>query len=66
MTTRIDRRFADLRASELPGKVSDRSTLILPLGAIEQHGPHLPYSTDLLVAEAAGVPLLAMSAWFTS
>lgn len=22
-----------------------------PLGAIEQHGPHLPYNTDLLVAE---------------
>ena len=48
------RRLADLRASELPGRVSDRSTLILPLGAIEQHGPHLPYSTDLIVAEAAG------------
>lgn len=47
------RRLADLRASELSGKVSDRSTLILPLGAIEQHGPHLPYSTDLIVAESA-------------
>ena len=47
------RRLADLRASELPGRVTDRSTLVLPLGAIEQHGPHLPYSTDLLVAEAA-------------
>lgn len=47
------RRLADLRASELPGKVSDRSTLILPLGAIEQHGPHLPYSTDLIVAQSA-------------
>jgi creatinine amidohydrolase len=48
------RRLADLRASELPRRVSDRSTLVLPLGAIEQHGPHLPYSTDLIVAQAAG------------
>jgi creatinine amidohydrolase len=48
------RRLADLRASELPGMVSSRSTLVLPLGAIEQHGPHLPYSTDLLIADAAG------------
>ncbi|MSX80712.1 MAG: creatininase family protein, partial [Actinobacteria bacterium] len=47
------RRLADLRASEFPGRVSDRSTLVLPLGAIEQHGPHLPYSTDLLVAQSA-------------
>ena len=52
------RRLADLRASELPGKVSDRSTLVLPLGAIEQHGPHLPYSTDLIVAEAAGAAVV--------
>jgi len=52
------RRLADLRASELPGKVSDRSTLVLPLGAIEQHGPHLPYSTDLIVADAAGAAVV--------
>ncbi|KUO43208.1 MAG: hypothetical protein APU95_01790 [Hadesarchaea archaeon YNP_N21] len=25
---------------------------ILPLGAIEEHGPHLPLSTDLIIAEA--------------
>lgn len=48
------RRFADLRASELPRLVSADATLVLPLGAIEQHGPHLPYSTDLLIADAAG------------
>jgi len=28
-----------------------RSIVVQPLGAIEQHGPHLPYNTDLLVAE---------------
>ena len=50
--------MADLRASELPGRVSDRSTLVLPLGAIEQHGPHLPYSTDLIIADCAGAAVV--------
>jgi creatinine amidohydrolase len=26
------------------------SLLVLPLGAIEQHGPHLPYDTDMVIA----------------
>jgi creatinine amidohydrolase len=33
-------------------RISDRSILVQPLGAIEQHGPHLPLSTDLVIAEA--------------
>ena len=28
------------------------STLVLPIGAVEQHGPHLPLGTDALFAEA--------------
>ena len=27
-------------------------TAVLPLGALEQHGPHLPFATDSLLAEA--------------
>ena len=27
---------------------------ILPLGATEQHGPHLPQNTDTVIAEAPG------------
>ncbi|NCU77320.1 MAG: hypothetical protein EBV59_10365 [Synechococcaceae bacterium WB7_1C_051] len=27
------------------------STLVLPVGAMEQHGPHLPLGTDALFAE---------------
>src|SRR5262249_58557423 len=30
---------------------SETSILCLPLGAIEQHGPHLPLNTDVVVAE---------------
>ncbi len=47
----MTRRFADLRAPQLAEKVTGRSIFVQPLGAIEQHGPHLPYSTDLLIAE---------------
>src|SRR5260221_13319738 len=28
------------------------SMLLLPLGATEQHGPHLPINTDTLIAES--------------
>lgn len=47
----VTRRLADLRAPQLAGALSDRSIIVLPLGAIEQHGPHLPFNTDWLVAD---------------
>ena len=31
---------------------SDRLVAVLPLGAIEAHGPHLPLGTDVIIAEA--------------
>lgn len=46
------RRFAELRASDLAAQVGPSSILILPVGAVEQHGPHLPFNTDLVIAEA--------------
>ena len=46
------RRLADLRAPEIGGALGERSIVVLPLGAVEQHGPHLPFSTDLIVAQA--------------
>jgi creatinine amidohydrolase len=51
VTQRI-RRFADLRATEVAERISERSVFVQPLGAIEQHGPHLPLSTDSVVATA--------------
>ena len=30
----------------------DRSVALLPLGALEAHGPHLPLGTDIVIAEA--------------
>src|SRR5436305_1854151 len=46
----MTRRFADLRAPQVASALSARSVLIQPVGAVEQHGPHLPLSTDLLIA----------------
>jgi len=46
------RLLSHLRAPEVATALSDRSVLIQPLGAIEQHGPHLPLHTDLLIAES--------------
>jgi creatinine amidohydrolase len=47
------RHLADLRAPELSSALTKDSIIVLPLGAIEQHGPHLPLSTDFVVADAA-------------
>ncbi len=45
------RRLSELRASDILDHVTEDSIFVLPVGAIEQHGPHLPFNTDLVVAE---------------
>ena len=45
--------LGELRGPEVAQRLSERSVIIQPLGAIEQHGPHLPLNTDALVATAA-------------
>lgn len=47
------RLFADLSGPDVSRRICGRSIIIQPLGAVEQHGPHLPMSTDLIIAEAA-------------
>jgi creatinine amidohydrolase len=46
------RRLHELRAPEIPARLRAESVLVVPVGAIEQHGAHLPLHTDLLIAEA--------------
>lgn len=51
------------RMAELP---VDRRLALLPTGATEAHGPHLPLSTDVIIAEAmaeAGAARLAALGW---
>jgi creatinine amidohydrolase len=47
-----DRRLDQLRAPQVADALQADSIIVVPVGAIEQHGPHLPLNTDLLVAEA--------------
>lgn len=53
------RRFAELRHLEILERVGQGSILIQPVGAIEQHGPHLPLVTDELIAGAAADALVS-------
>lgn len=48
----MTRRYAELTTEQITSVLSRDSVLILPTGAIEPHGPHLPLVTDLVVAEA--------------
>jgi len=36
-------------------EVLERSLVLIPLGSTEQHGPHLPFSTDTCIAEHVAV-----------
>lgn len=56
MTT--TRRLADLRAPEITERIGPGSIVIQPVGAIEQHGPHLPFGTDLIIAEATATAVV--------
>jgi creatinine amidohydrolase len=44
--------FARLTYPEAEAAAGRGAVLILPAGAIEPHGPHLPLDTDVLIAEA--------------
>ncbi len=45
------RRLDELRGPDIDRFVGPDSILVQPLGAIEQHGPHLPLNTDLIIAD---------------
>ncbi len=42
--------FVELTQPEIASQLARRPLVILPTGSIEQHGPHLPTSTDTLAA----------------
>ena len=55
------RLIGELTFPEIPKVLSENSILCLPLGSIEQHGPHLPLNTDVVLAE--GVTRLIVARW---
>ncbi len=52
------RNLADLRAPDVAKHLTANSILIQPVGATEQHGPHLPFNTDLVIADAVSTELV--------
>lgn len=49
--------WSEMTAPDLEACVDDRTVALVPVGAIEQHGPHLPLNTDTVLAE--GIALAA-------
>jgi creatinine amidohydrolase len=53
--------WADLSTADFSAPGRENAIAVLPVAAVEQHGPHLPAGTDLLIMEgclARAVPLL--------
>ena len=57
--SRFPRSIGELTFPEISGKLKQSSILCLPIGAIEQHGAHLPLNTDVVVAEELTRALIA-------
>ncbi|HEX3815259.1 MAG TPA: creatininase family protein [Mycobacteriales bacterium] len=51
-------RFIDLSGPESAQRLRADSVAVLPLGAVEHHGPHLPLSTDLTIADTFATALV--------
>lgn len=49
------RYWQDLTTEDFDHLDAERTVALLPVGAIEQHGPHLPVSTDATIAEELSV-----------
>lgn len=47
--------WQDLTTEDFTHLDPDKTVVVLPVGAIEQHGPHLPVSTDATIAEELSV-----------
>ena len=51
-TPSTSRIIGDLTSQEVASALRESSILCLPMGSMEQHGPHLPLNTDAVLAEA--------------
>ncbi|MEM8952284.1 MAG: creatininase family protein, partial [Pseudomonadota bacterium] len=45
------RYWQDLTSPEIEAQDPGRTIAILPVGAIEQHGPHLPVGVDAMIVQ---------------
>jgi len=56
------RPWFDLTTEEMRRRDMRRTVAVLPVAAIEQHGPHLPLSTDVDIAEGYLARLMTLPA----
>lgn len=56
------RPWFDLTTEEMRSRDMSRTIAVLPVAAIEQHGPHLPLSTDVDIAEGYLARLMTLPA----
>lgn len=59
MTQRHRRHYEDLAGPAVPDAIGPDSILLLPIGAVEQHGPHLPMSVDEVIATETATAVTA-------
>jgi creatinine amidohydrolase len=52
MTGVPPRDWTDINWAEVDAEAAARWIAVLPLAATEQHGPHLPFATDVMIGEA--------------
>ncbi|MEP1941737.1 MAG: creatininase family protein, partial [Sulfitobacter sp.] len=46
------RRLTDLKTTDFSAPQDDNTVALIPVGAVEQHGPHMPLGTDMILASA--------------
>jgi hypothetical protein len=49
--------ISDLTSPEVKALVARSKTAIIPIGSVEQHGPHLPCGTDTIASEVVAEAL---------
>jgi len=54
----MSRRYEDLTGPEILERITPSSTLLLPIGAVEQHGPHLPLAVDHVIAHESATAMV--------
>ena len=57
--TEPSRRLEDLSGPEIAERITESSVIVQPIGAVEQHGPHLPLSVDHVIAHETAAALVA-------
>ena len=58
MMTLPRRHYSEMTAGELSAARENGWIAVLPLGATEQHGPHLPFETDTIIAEGVAARVI--------